>query len=225
MSGMFLHPHLNLPLIRDLLLSSMGVCLNPFSCVLTLTAIAANILLTPFRIQNIPPPMSSCKVALTSRTTTLPKRIGTPIHASFSSASDMLAVLWESGYAELWSLHTRLQVGRGKVMDPSIVWSGQVDGGNARQYRQICVLGSDIVGTSTTLVVLSTDRGGDVLTILDLVDFKTTKDTNMLLLPHRNCRLVVEEQNITLQGPNGEIFQCRYPPLYGMLRLLKKYIR
>ncbi|KAF9463531.1 pol II transcription elongation factor [Collybia nuda] len=167
----------------------------------------SNILLTPFRVQNIPPPMSSCKLTLTSRESTTSKRLGTPIHASFSSTSDLLAILWESGRAELWSLHTRLQVGRGKVMGPSMVWSGQVGGGDARQYRQIHVSSADALGASTSLVVLSTDRGSDILTVLDLADFKPPKDVNTLPLPYRNCRLVTEDRKITCQGPGGEILQ------------------
>jgi elongator complex protein 1 len=180
---------------------------------MNLTRIAANVLLTPFRVQNVPPPMSSSKITLASHAPSSSKRLGTPIHASFSSISDTLAILWEIGHVELYALHTRLQVGRGKAIDPSIVWSGQVDGDSGKQCRQIRVSSTDPLGTSSTLVVLSSDRGNDVVTIVDLEDYKTVKNVTSLPLPHRNCRLVADESNLTCQGPNGEILQCQYLPV------------
>ncbi|OBZ69677.1 Elongator complex protein 1 [Grifola frondosa] len=107
-----------------------------------------SLLLTPFRTQNVPPPMCAHVLSLSFPISSLKSsstRTPVPVHASFSSVRDMLAVLWESGVVELFDLHTRLGPGRGKAMDPARIWAGIVGvndaeiGASSRSYRQILV--------------------------------------------------------------------------------------
>src|ERR1700720_1936449 len=86
----------------------------------------AKILLTPFRTQNIPPPMSSCQILVPSSGALTSSDMRTPIHASFSSTEDVLAALWETGYIELWNLNTRIETACQKVMEPILLWSGRI---------------------------------------------------------------------------------------------------
>ena len=48
--------------------------------------ISAQLLLTPFRIQNVPPPMSSHKLALSPA-------LGPPVHIAFGHVGDVVGVL------------------------------------------------------------------------------------------------------------------------------------
>ncbi|KAF8058697.1 pol II transcription elongation factor [Lyophyllum atratum] len=163
-----------------------------------------SILLTPFRVQNVPPPMSSAQISLSGPQPPSDQPLRTPIYASFSSL-DTLAVLWESGYAELWSLQTRLEGGRGKVMDPKRTWSGSV-GDDTKNARQILLPRSDSTGSSATIVVLWAD-GLDYVTILELEDFGSKRKSTTISLPHRNSRLVTAGTEVACQGPGGEIHQ------------------
>ncbi|KAF5375529.1 hypothetical protein D9615_009198 [Tricholomella constricta] len=162
-----------------------------------------DILLTPFRVQNVPPPMSSAKISLSGSQPSSVENSRVPVYASFSSDSDTLAVLWESGYTELWFLKTRLEGGRGKIVDPTRVWSGFLNGGlkNARQIQ----LSSDITGQSSIIVVLWTNQGNDYVTTLRLEEFAVKADPTTIALPHPNSRLVDAANQITIQGPTGEL--------------------
>ncbi|KAG6856745.1 hypothetical protein H0H87_001089 [Tephrocybe sp. NHM501043] len=153
------------------------------------------ILLTPFRVQNVPPPMSSAQLTLSSERS--------PIYASFSSVSDTLAAFWETGYVELWSLQTRLQSGRGKAMDPTRVWSGSLEG--VKNARQIQLTSLDATGTSVTVRVLWTDMGVDFVTSLQLEEFTSKEALTTTALPSVNSRLLAAGTRVTCQGPSGEI--------------------
>ncbi|KNZ72380.1 Elongator complex protein 1 [Termitomyces sp. J132] len=161
------------------------------------------ILMTPFRVQNVPPPMSSAQIALSSHRS--------PIHASFSATSDTLAVLWTSGYVELWALHTRLQGGRGEVMDPSLVWSGSLDVKNAREIQ---LVSSSKSHDLSTISVLWTDHRTDYVTSLQVEGSTAQKETTTAL-PAVNSRFVADRGNLTCQTPSGEIHRCIFPTKTG----------
>jgi len=109
-----------------------------------------NALFTPFRSQNIPPPMSSFKLFLPS--------VRTPLYASFSSRNDTVAFLWESGLVQVWNLQTRLGSGPGKIMNPVKIGEGSVSIGLARRVSV-----SAVVDGKVTLAILGS-RESDVLT-------------------------------------------------------------
>lgn len=154
----------------------------------------ASILLTPFRTQNVPPPMSSHQLAIPFQDlSNHPRRPHVPVHVTFGPCSDIFAMLWETGYIELSDLRTRLGPGKGKVMDPTTLWTGSVDleitsrEGGYRQVQvwndtnrikkgviSLAVLGSDIIDL---VVMLSLENGS----VLERADIK---------LPQRNGRLL-----------------------------------
>ena len=126
----------------------------------------------------------------------------TPTHASFSPTADILAVLWMSGYIELWDLHTRIEPGRGKVMAPTLTWSSNI--GTILSYRQIAVTAES---TSTSerilaqVIVLGSDCGGsDIVTVVELGK-DLSMQTYQVKMPHRNGRLVSDE-NAVWQAPD-----------------------
>ncbi|KAL8292997.1 hypothetical protein RQP46_000691 [Phenoliferia psychrophenolica] len=72
------------------------------------------VLLTPFRVVNIPPPMSA-----TSLASSRPTRV--PVHIAFSPISGSIVVLYPDAFVEVWSWDLPLGVGLGKangVVDP-----------------------------------------------------------------------------------------------------------
>jgi elongator complex protein 1 len=86
-----------------------------------------NLLITPFRTQNTPPPMASYTIALPA----------TPIHVAMSDITDSLSVLYRNGLVQVWDLNTRVPDrkgsklrGGGKVAEPKIAWeqTAQMDG-------------------------------------------------------------------------------------------------
>ncbi|KAK8843352.1 hypothetical protein IAR55_007009 [Kwoniella newhampshirensis] len=76
------------------------------------------LLITPFRTQNTPPPMSSYHLSLPS----------TPVHVSLSHTEDSAALLFSDGLVQVWDLNTRLPDpksgsrlrGGGKVAEPKL---------------------------------------------------------------------------------------------------------
>ncbi|KAH9846478.1 IkappaB kinase complex IKAP component [Lenzites betulinus] len=165
-----------------------------------------NILLTPFRSQNVPPPMASHSLALqlplelqrTQRRTT-----PVPVHAAFASTSDLLAILWESGVLQVFDLKTRLGPGRGKVLNPALVWAGSLE---SRSYRQVA-FAPRAADEGLRLAILGSDPGGDamdVVTVLDIANGDAAK-TDVAFVAH-NGRLI-PSKDIVWEAPDGKIFQ------------------
>jgi elongator complex protein 1 len=95
----------------------------------------AQLLLTPFRTQNTPPPMSSYQIQLPHQ----------PVHVAFSHNSDSLAVLLHDGSVQVWDLNTRLPGpkgsklrGGGKVAGPTLRWEGRIEA-EVGILKQICM--------------------------------------------------------------------------------------
>lgn len=129
---------------------------NYLSNPLTLIVFEVSILLTPFRSQNVPPPMSSFTLVLPS--------VRAPVHASFSTTSDTVALLWESGLVQVWHLRTRLGPGPGKIMNPVKLGTGSVSIGLARRVSV-----SAAVDGKITLVILGS-RENNILTYAEITD-------------------------------------------------------
>jgi elongator complex protein 1 len=166
----------------------------------------ASILLTSFRTQNIPPPMSSYQLSVPSEGAHINLVKRTPTHVSFSPTEDILAVLWMSGYIELWDLHTRIEPGRGKVMAPSLTWSSNID--TILSHRQIVVTAGSPSTSERILAqvtALGSDCGGsDIVTVVELGKDLSTQ-TYQTKMPCRNGRLVSDE-NAAWQAPDGQLF-------------------
>ncbi|RPD57919.1 IkappaB kinase complex IKAP component [Lentinus tigrinus ALCF2SS1-6] len=169
-----------------------------------------NLLLTPFRTQNVPPPMSSHTLSLKLPDVSLPpmpRRSPTPIHAAFASRSDLFAALWEPGIVEIFDLKTRLGPGRGKVIDPATLWSGVLEGTGSRSYRQVVFDQSDGSQEAIRLIILGTDTSGDandVVCVLDILGDESKQ--TVVPLPARNGRLIAG-QGVLWQSPDAQVFQ------------------
>ena len=175
------------------------------------TANLDKILLTPFRLQNIPPPMSSHQLSVRSTDTNTIH--APPVHLSFSSAQDILGVLWESGRIELWDLHTRLESGRGKVMAPILIWSGQVE----PSKRQITVTTSVALDSLARVTILGSGLyGRDMVEVVEILSDLTTKHYT-ILMPSQGGRLVPSDGFIYWEAVNGAIYQGTQSPFFKLL--------
>ncbi|TFK50763.1 pol II transcription elongation factor [Heliocybe sulcata] len=166
-----------------------------------------SVLLTPFRMQNVPPPMASCHLSLVNND--LPALMGqrTPVHVAFSAEKDVLAALWSFGRVQLWDLRTRLAVGRGKIMDPVLLWEGDVRRGSDRsEARQIAVWTED---DRVHIAMLSTEyesAEGDVVSIADVGHGKLEGQRD-IHMPDRNGWLISSPDKVVVwQSAEGQIF-------------------
>ena len=181
--------------------------------VLICSFFAASLLLTPFRSQNIPPPMSSYQLALSPELLrSLPFKLTAPIHVTFSPESDDLAILWESGYFEIWTLHIRLVPGLGKIVNPSKIWGGfsQAQQESDIRWRQILLRSNSASGTSFTMTMLGTGPRDQSDTVaISTVEEGVTTCTIDFPLPSRNCRLITGTVLFMYQTPDGGLFTCK----------------
>ncbi|KAF5354980.1 hypothetical protein D9756_005531 [Leucocoprinus leucothites] len=173
----------------------------------------SSILLTPFRTQNVPPPMSSLQLPLAP---SLPPHVRypakTPIHTSFSRENDALAILWQTGYLEIWEMHTRLGPGRGKVFDQVKAWSGFVaEEDKLAQWRQVTVKSAP--ANTWTIIVLGTRLNQDLVGSIKLEGDSAVRQ--VFELEKRNLR-ILDDAGEYLQGSTGEIYQFT-PELEGSL--------
>ena len=123
------------------------------------------LLITPFRTQNTPPPMSSYHLTLPS----------TPVHACLSSWQDTAAAVFTNGQVMVWKLDTRLPEPRpeagpgsgsklkrgGKVAEPVVVLEKKVEGKRVIRNLALGPRGKVAV-LSLALAVDTTDQGGRV---------------------------------------------------------------
>ncbi|PPQ93843.1 hypothetical protein CVT25_013552 [Psilocybe cyanescens] len=167
---------------------------------------ASSILLTPFRSQNVPPPMSSYQLSVSPdlkfSSPTPPASI--PIYVTFSPQNDAMGVLWEHGYVELWDLKMRLVPGPGKIMDPSKIYAGNVSDKMHTHWRQLSLK----FDGSYTLVALGTDRTSHKDSVCRFtINEGTLSGRTIFDLPFRNCRLLNGNVKDVYQGAEGDIFQ------------------
>ncbi|OCF35522.1 elongator complex protein 1 [Kwoniella heveanensis BCC8398] len=123
------------------------------------------LLITPFRTQNTPPPMSSYHLSLPS----------VPVHVNMSDLTDSLAILFSDGTVQVWDLNTRLPDpksgsklrGGGKVAEPSLRYSTTLKVEGRRAYKQLAL------GPEGKVAVLSwTDSMGKTGCRVNVVDGK-----------------------------------------------------
>ncbi|KAH8994552.1 Elongator complex protein 1 [Lactarius akahatsu] len=163
----------------------------------------SSVLLTPFRMQNVPPPMSSHRLTLRPSPSAPQRTLSTPSHLSFSSSEDILAVLWETGYVELWDLCTRLEFGRGPVMTPELVWSGTLHGA---RFREICAWTNVYGGATARIAAVGAENGGtDVLRVLDIQQ-ESTDTLETPPLESSGWRLAITEGAIVVHR-NGKVYE------------------
>jgi elongator complex protein 1 len=178
------------------------------------------ILLTPFRTQNIPPPMSSHQ--LSSNTLTDVSSGGlflsqVPHHISLSQSHDLLAAVWQEGHVMMWALQTRITPGGGAAMNPILIWSANLPR-ELCHYRQVLVSSEnsdDDHGTISAAILGSDVNGNDRIVIHDfehvILPLKSISVTRSrtVSLQQKNGRLVLHELpgHLAWQAPDGSIFQ------------------
>jgi elongator complex protein 1 len=186
-----------------------------------------NVLLTPFRTQNVPPPMSGYQFKIPSPSSSPSSESAgwfapttLPIHISLSHTTtkpDTLALLWENGYVECWEFNTRLGPGKGKVMNPTKIWDFCIppQSESRVRWRQVSFSGSragvvDVLGSG--------DDGKDVIVSLMWDVANQNKDVpvtvnrrKVLSGGRRNGKMVAgfggEDSEALWQGPDGGIFR------------------
>ncbi|PCH36634.1 IkappaB kinase complex IKAP component [Wolfiporia cocos MD-104 SS10] len=170
------------------------------------------ILLTPFRTQNVPPPMSAHILELSGdRSSALATNDASahaqiPIHASFSARRDLLAVLWETGLVELYDLRTHLGPGRGKVMDPLKIGQRIIspESSNHLAARQVVFVNGP--EDEAQLAVLYTGSHDVVRCVSIKTETGEVTENFTAELAAHNGRLVPAEVGIIWQDPCGALY-------------------
>ncbi|KAJ3881879.1 IkappaB kinase complex IKAP component [Lentinula edodes] len=172
----------------------------------------SDVFLTPFRTQNVPPPMSSMQLALLAEPLDkfqFPRSAArVPVHTCFSSSSDILGVLWEHGYVEVYHLQTRLGPGRGKVMQPTKIGTCSLNETNTR-CRQIVILASTSYADSLsfTMLILGSLSDSDVVVITQF-NGERIAETGAVAMTSRNGRLVCSASDACVwEAEDGELFR------------------
>jgi elongator complex protein 1 len=171
---------------------------------------SATILLTPFRTQNVPPPMSSCQLSLrvtsgTPSAASLCHLSLTPIYMSFSPTEDVTAFLWEKGRVEIWNLNTRLGPGRDNVMSPIKIWESLLINDRCQRYRQIKLWTTAQSQLCRIAVLGSAQDGCDMLAVAE-IEAGNLKQVDWTRLSKRDGRLVEMDDRISWQAYDGELY-------------------
>jgi elongator complex protein 1 len=130
----------------------------------------------------------------------------TPVHVALSSELDVLVVLYETGRISLWELRTRLGPGSGKVVDPNLIWEGEIPNTLGRvftSWRQITIKAS---GDAWKITILGSASNSEIVKTI-IIPPREDYDEQEFILPSRNGRLVAGSENDTIwwEESNGEI--------------------
>lgn len=130
----------------------------------------------------------------------------TPIHANFSREGDALVFLWQTGYLEIYEMHTRLGPGREKVYNPAKIWSGfAADDDNTIRWRQIALKHNS--ESSSTVTVIGSTGSQEAIGSVKLEGGLALKQ--VVRLEKRNLR-ILDDVGERFQASNGEIYLCMY---------------
>ncbi|KAH7910038.1 pol II transcription elongation factor [Hygrophoropsis aurantiaca] len=175
-----------------------------------------NVLLTLFRTQNVPPPMSSHQLSIVSachsktESQPTPSFSRPPAQVALSHSHDLLGAIWEQGNVAIWDLHTRLSQSRGKPMEPVVLWSGDLSSGEGWISRQI-VLSARKEQVAVAILGSSGDEGDKVIIFeVPLAPSEAPLQPKHagVMVPGRNGRLVScgGDDLFAWQAPGGDVF-------------------
>ncbi|KAF9222466.1 pol II transcription elongation factor [Gyrodon lividus] len=188
------------------------------------------VLLTPFRTQNVPPPMSSYQLKTSHSTAVtdsldpcssshLSPHTQTPVHVSLSPSGDLLAIIWQWGRVAVWSLNTRIGPGSGKVMDPLLIWTTNLGDGD-KLWRQVTVsnLAEGEESIVRVTILASGEEGADQANIHEIRFAAASKrkpkseESWVVQMPGANGRIVSSYDYLPpfWQAFDGEIFEVNY---------------
>ncbi|KAI5988054.1 pol II transcription elongation factor [Pisolithus albus] len=180
-----------------------------------------HVLLTPFRTQNVPPPMSSYQLPVRAQHTVGDTSASflrrTPSYISLSPSNDILGALWGDGHIVVWSLHTRMGPGTGKVMEPVLLWTKDLgdEDGHWRQV-QVSILDADGDERNLQVVVLGTTKQRFDLVSVHEIRLSHTEEQLHIVETHRTAELPgkdgrlissLESSSSFWQSRKGEIFR------------------
>ncbi|CAE6474264.1 unnamed protein product [Rhizoctonia solani] len=139
--------------------ASSSVSADSSGCVAVVDG--SSILITPFKLQNVPPPMSSFKIDINS--------IATPSHLAFSADSRSLAMVRADNSAQIWDLAIRTGT-KGKIAQPKVTWEGALINGDSRTNDLVCP--RQITLSESSVIVLGSSRDGfhDIVNITSIGD-------------------------------------------------------
>lgn len=164
------------------------------------------LLLTPFRTQNTPPPMSSYHLTLPS----------TPVHACLSSSDDTAAALFANGHVMVWKLNTRLPGPKGsklrrggKVAEPVLDFETKV-GGRQRLFRNLALGPGGKVAVLSLAIGHTTTTGhcGRVN-----VFGKGEQDEEMEVESGVERILWTDQGSILVLNGQGRLYSCNNEPI------------
>jgi elongator complex protein 1 len=154
--------------------------------------------------------MSSYKLTLRHSPSVPLRTPPTPCYVIFSPTEDRLAALWETGYVELWDLHTRLETRRGPVMTPELIRSGPFFCGAV--FREIAVSTNVSGGAIARIAALGFEKNGrDVLQVLD-VEQEAISALEVPSLESLGWRLALTRGPVCLHRI-GKVFECTLVPV------------
>jgi hypothetical protein len=156
-------------------------------------------LLTPFRLQNVPPPM--CTTRLDFRSNDHVRR--SPVSLALSYKEDIASVLWESGDLQLWNFNTRISSSKGPSMNPKLLWSGSVGDDPANGCRQTMIL---YHSNGYRIVVLGSGMSNEDQLAIISIEGSATSNT-IIRTGEVNGRLVSSEQELYYQNRTGKLFR------------------
>ena len=159
--------------------------------------LSASLLVTPYRTQNVPPPMSSVTVAV--------EDAGTPIHVSFSTVGDVMAVLHRKGVVSFWKMQTRLGVGKQKAIDPIRLCTIEENVREDGELRQIHIQAKPLCSDIFRITTLASVGECDIITVHKL-SHGVTERAGLIELPGIGGRLMTSETGIHWQSNDGAIF-------------------
>lgn len=174
-----------------------------------------SLLLTPFRTQNVPPPMSSYQLSLSSPSNISPP----PVHVAFStddspsSATEMMACLFADGTIRLWRIHTNVDKKLGKRDPLSIIelWTGSIRDFSSSLPRQVRLVPHT---SGWTIAVVHDENGQDKLSCKRLLwegDQMVTEKEWHVKLPSQKGRLVDSSCTLLWQAKEGMLFKGKAP--------------
>ncbi|KAL5512586.1 hypothetical protein ACEPAG_3239 [Sanghuangporus baumii] len=155
-----------------------------------------SLLITPFRTQNVPPPMASYTLEL--------YEARTPICVAFSPTGDHLAVLQHSGVVTLWNLRTRIELSRGRAVDPVQLCKVelQLDGCQPRQI----LLHEKSSASETFRISCLVSNGNEDTALIAIVENNVLQASKSIDLPGTDGRFAYSETGLYWQSSEGKIF-------------------
>ncbi|KAG8908640.1 hypothetical protein FRB99_004928 [Tulasnella sp. 403] len=165
----------------------------------------ASLLITPFRVQNVPPPMSSYQIDRAF------KHLSPPVHVSAAANADALAVLYDDATVELWHLKTKHAIKDGKVAEPEKIWSGEVPGNLAA--RQVVAWVDPEAPEEWFIALLGLPKDGkhDVIVVCAMRDGDITDDYETTLPATGRGRMVyLIGGKLAWESVDGEVLRVDF---------------